>query len=268
MTYLPKEKREERRVEKLQYLERKKKLFELEEKNYNRIILMRGTRGFWVFGGHSAVLLAYKLAPELKIRVGIKRDTDFDYKFHEGIVAISNVEFYVDTLKKSMFVKSSRKTKDAYYFTLKEQISEAEYKLLSRSPELKRQKLANMIIKSHPMPQVNMKVEDVLRTSARLYKKYPDPVARELLTRRLFEQVRMAHKIILMIAREEMDKKSGLNKSREILSRVMCDIAQVAALEYWSVGDCTAISAQIINALNAIDVEKKMFVDKQVEVKS
>jgi len=251
--------RDQKRAEKNAYLERKKKLVELEEKNYDKIILLKGTDGYWLFGGHSAVILAYKVADKTKIRVGIKRDTDFDYKFKEGIISVQNVLFYVEELKKSPLIKSCRKTDQSYIFTLKNKISEAEYKLLAKSPELKRQKLENMIVKSHPMPQVNMKVEDVMKTAARLYRKYTDPAGRDLITKRFFEQTRVAHKIILLIARGDMDKKAGLTKVEAMLSGMMADVMQISILEFWSVGDCTAISAQIIEATKAIELEKKNF---------
>ena len=251
--------RDKKRAAKNEYLERKKKLVELEEKNYDKIILLEGTDGYWVFGGHSAVILAYKVAEKSKMRVGIKRDTDFDYKFEEGVISVQNVGFYVEEIKKSPLVKNCRKTAHAYTFTLKNKISETEYKLLAKSPELKKQKLENMIIKSHPMPQVNMRVEEVMKNAARLYRKYNDPVGRELMTRRFFEQTRVAHKIVLLIARGEMDKKAGLKKIEEILSAGMADVMQISVLEFWSVGDCTAMSATIIAAINAIEIEKRDF---------
>ena len=259
MNKLTQAERERKRREKNEYLERKKKLVEIEEKNYNKIILLEGTDGYWMFGGHSAVILAYKVADKTKMRLGIKRDTDFDYKFEEGIISVQNVPFYVEEIKKSPLVKSCRKSDHAYTFTLKDKISEAEYKLLVKSPELKRQKLENMIVKSHPMPQVNMKVEDVMRNAARLYRKHNDPVGRDLMTRRFFEQARVAHKIVLLIARGEFDKVKGLKKIEEVLSGMMVDAMQIAILEFWSVGDCTAVSAGIIEALKAIEVEKKNF---------
>lgn len=250
--------RDARRLEKNAYLERKQKLQEVEEKNYDRIILMKATGNFWGFYGHSAVILAFKVAPALKnMRVAIKRDTDFDYKFHEGMIAVQNIGFYVNALKACPLIKSVRKTETEYRFLLAEKISEEEYKLLVRTPELKQAKLQSMVVKSHPMPQVNVKAEEVMKTAARLYRKYNDPVGRELMTRRLFEQTRVAHKMVLTIARGEMDKKLGLDKVAMTLSQALADVMQIAILEYWSVGDCTALSAQIIAAMNAIEVEKK-----------
>ena len=98
-----------------------------------------------------------------------------------------------------------------------------------------------------------------MRNAARLYRKYGDPVGRELMTKRFFEQARVAHKIVLMIARGETDKVKGLKKIEDILSSMMADVMQISVLEYWSVGDCTAISAGIIEALKAVEVERKNF---------
>ncbi|MBQ8996800.1 hypothetical protein IJ095_02115 [Candidatus Saccharibacteria bacterium] len=254
------EEREQKRLEKQAYLARKKKLYSLEETNYTRIVFMRATGNFWIIGGHSAIILANKIGPEVKLRVGVKRDTDFDYKFRDGIISFSNLDFYIDAVKKSAYIKGApRQTADSVYFYLKDKVSETEYKLLLNSRELKQQKFEKMIIQSFPMPQVHQKVEEVFRTAFRLYKKYKDPDGRTILTEKFTDQMRIAHKMVLMIARGELDKPAGLTKISEILKRGMCDVMQIETLEIWSIGDSTAIAAQLISALSAIETEQKLF---------
>ena len=47
------------------YYVRKEKLTAFEQKNYDKIVFMRGMGGFWIVTGHSAVILANKVGPAL-----------------------------------------------------------------------------------------------------------------------------------------------------------------------------------------------------------
>ena len=67
--------------EKRLYLERKRKMLPFEEHNFDKIVLFRGTMGFWTIGGHSAIILSELVAPEANMKVVLRKDTDFDVSF-------------------------------------------------------------------------------------------------------------------------------------------------------------------------------------------
>ena len=251
------EEREQKREEKQAYLKRKKVLVPIELNNYDRIIIFRGTNNYWMIGGHSAIIFANKIGPEIGIRRAVKHDTDYDYKFEDGVISIQSVDYYISQISSTKLIKKTKKEEDVITFFLANKISETEYRLLLRSKELKRQKLEEMIIKSRPMPQVIVRTEEVFKTGFRLYKKYTEPATRTILSERLVDQLRTAHKMVLLVAREDIKKYDALIKVRTTLSRAMVDVMQLSITEAWSIGDYTAISTQLISSINAIDTELK-----------
>ena len=86
----PNQDKEERK----EYRKRKAELLEMEKGNFTKIIFMKGTKGFWISGGHSAVMLANKYGKDLGMRVPLKRDTDYDSVFKEGKIATKSLDYY------------------------------------------------------------------------------------------------------------------------------------------------------------------------------
>lgn len=244
--------------ERKEYLERKQKLLELEKENYARIIMMRATRGFWMTGGHSAVILVNKIAPELKIRIALRRDTDFGDKFKEGVTTFKNLGFYKEKLKLSEYVTLEKEEDDFIIYKLKRKISATEYDVLRRSKEIRRQKLEGMIVKSVPMPTLNAKLSEVLKLAFKFYGKHSDALLRAFVVDKLADEIRTAHKTFVLICREEIEAEAGLIKVKKILSYAMADVEQIVTLEGWSVEDCTVLAMAMIEAQLAVDTEMKI----------
>ncbi|MBQ6605972.1 hypothetical protein IJH66_03315 [Candidatus Saccharibacteria bacterium] len=234
------------KMEKKAYLERKKKLFEFEKTNYGKIVFLRGTKGYWLVGGHSAIILVNKIAPEIKVRMALKRDTDFDIKFKEGVINLKNLGFYKERLDNSVYLERGEETEDYFFYKLKTRISEKEFDLLFRSKEIQRQKLQSMIEKSVPMPKLMRKMNDVLKLAYRIYLKRTDATRKNVIVPNLLEDIRIAHKTMLLVVRAEIDKREGLRKVRTRLELAMCDLIQIMELEVWTVEDCTMMAVMII----------------------
>ena len=240
------------------YLERKKELLKTEAENFDKIIFLRGTKGYWLVGGHSGVILANKLAPELKIRVALKRDTDFDVKFSEGIINLRNLDFYTERLKNSNYIqKEIERNEDSIIFKLKEKISDTEYDLLVRSKEIRRQKLQSMIEKSMPMPKLKVRMTDVLKLTYRFYKKHSDAISRSFVVEKLAEDVRIAHKTMLMVFRSQLEPKEGVKKIKARLELAVCDLTQIIELNIWTVENCTTLATMMIETILVADGEMK-----------
>ena len=244
---------QEDRAEKKAYLLRKKKLFEFEKTNYGKIVFLRGTKGYYLVGGHSAIVLVNKIAPELKIRVALKRDTDFDIKFKEGVINLKNLGFYKEKLDNSVYLERGEETEDYFSYKLKEEISEKEFDLLYRSKEIRRQKLQNLIEKSVPMPKLNRKMTEVLKTAYRIYLKRTDAMKRGVIAPNFLEDIRVAHKIMLMVFRGQIVKEEGRRKMKGRLEMAMCDLVQIMELEVWTVEDCTVLAVMIVEVEMMID---------------
>ncbi|MBQ6130637.1 hypothetical protein IJI72_03065 [Candidatus Saccharibacteria bacterium] len=252
------EKNDEKNAEKKAYLERKEKLFRFEEGNFEKVVIVKGTGGYWSVFGHSAVILVNKIAPELKIRIALRRDTDFGTKFREGGVTFKNIGFYKAKLMESEYLVLEREMEDFIIYRLKQRVSETEYDLLLRSKEIRKQRLEEMITKAVPMPKLRMKLTEVFGTTYRLYVKHGNVFDREFLLRTLAEDVRKAHKVMLLIGRDEVNLDEGVKKIKQQLELAMCDIGQVAELGIWKVEDSTTVAILITEALVALDSDTKM----------
>ena len=247
----------EEQAEKKAYIERKKKLVKFEETNYSKIVFLKGTKEYWITGGHSAIILANKIAPEVKLRVALRRDTDFDVKFKEGVINLRNLGAYKNKLENSKYLKRDEESEFYFSYKLDEEISEAEFDLLVRSKEIRRQKLQNMIEKSVPIPKLNMRLSDVFKLTYKLYRKESDTFARETIAKKILEDVRIAHKTMIMIFRGQVEPKAGLNKINSYLELALCDLTQIIELEIWSLENATTLATLIIETKLVIEAEVK-----------
>ena len=244
--------------EKKEYMERKEKLFRFEEGNFEKIVIIRGTGGYWSVFGHSAVILVNKIAPELKIRMALRRDSDFGTRFREGGVTFRNIGFYKSKLLESEYLVLEREMDDFIIYRLNQKVSETEYDLLLRSKEIRKQRLEEMIMKSVPMPKLRMKLTETFATTYRFYNKHGNVFDREFLLRTLAEDVRKAHKVMLLIGRDEVKLDEGVKKIKQQLELAMCDVGQVAELGIWTIEDATTLAILIVETLVALDSDAKM----------
>lgn len=267
MVSKPDSERTQKRKEREEYYVRKEKLVELEKKNYNQIIFLKGTGGFWVVGGHSAVILANKIGKELKIRVPLKRDTDFDFRFKEGKVSVKNLDYYKRMLVGSKVATIVSEDGDMLVFELTRKIGNEEYELLANMKELRRQQLEKEILKSVPMPKSHMHLTEALRVAFKIYSKYTDKNAKEVFGAKLMDEMRTAHKIFLLVCMSEVPLKVGLEKIRASLARALASVTQMAELDIWTIEDVTVVSAAIIETMASLEREEKLAVKMLERVK-
>lgn len=260
MVSKPDSEKTQKRKEREEYYVRKEKLVELEKKNYDRIIFLRATGGFWIVGGHSAVILANKIGKELKIRVPLKKDTDFDHRFKEGKVSVKNLDYYKRMLVGSKVATIVSEDGDMLVFELTRKIGNEEYELLANMKELRRQQLEKEILKTVPMPRSHMHMTEALRAAFRIYSKYTDKNAKEVFGLKLMDEMRTAHKIFLLMCMNEVPLKAGLEKIRASLTRALASVTQMAELDLWTVEDATAVSTAIVETKGSLEREEKMVV--------
>ena len=247
-----------KRLEREKYYLRKEKLFELEKQNYSRIIFVKATGGFWVVGGHSAVILANKLAKELKIRVPLKRDTDFSTRFKEGKVSVKNLGYYKRELVDGKLATIEKETSEWLIFKLKKRVLVKEYELLAKMKELRRQQLEQEILKTVPMPKSHMHLTDALRTAFRAYGKYTDKNAKDVFGAKLMDELRTAHKVFLLTCMSELPLEAGLKKINEELTRALAGVVQIAELDLWTIEDVATVATSIVEAKASLSAEEKM----------
>lgn len=247
-----------KRQERAEYYARKEKLVETEKTNYDKIIFVKGTGGFWIVGGHSAVILANKIGKELKIRVPLKRDTDFDFRFKEGKVAVKNLSYYKQMLVGSKIAKLVSDAEDTKVFELVRKVGTEEYELLANMKELRRQQLEKGILKSVSMPKSHMHITEALRVAFKTYSKYTDKNAKEVFGLKLMEEMRVAHKMFLLVCMNEVPLRAGLAKIRAALTRALAGVTQISELDIWTVEDAITVSGAIVETMHALDNEERL----------
>lgn len=250
--------------ERQQYYVRKEKLVALEAKNYNKIVFLRGMDGFWVVLGHSAVILANQVGPALKIRVPLKKDTDYRFKSKEGVVAVKNLKFYKATLTNSSLTKLKSETKDTVTFELKEKLTAEMYDLVLHEQEIKRQQIANSILKAVPMPKTNMALNHALKLGYKMYCEYSDTFCRDVFAGKLMDELRGACKIFILVCRENVPFETGVDEIERKLNRAAASLALISELGLWNIEKSTSLAGLIVEALNELEGERKM-VEKMAE---
>ena len=254
------------------YFARKRKLYEFEKTNNSKIVFIRGTKGFWITGGHSAVIFANKIAKELNLRVNLKNDSDFDLKFKEGLFAVKNVEFYREVLKRSIYLEPGEFKEDSFSFKLKEPVSEAELGVLLETKEIIRKKLKAEIEKMLPLPKASVTLKDILRLTYSLYRKTPEPRAREIILTDYVKVIQKADFYMRLITRENLELEAGVKKIKSNLEVALCMLLQILDLEIWNPEKVGVLSTLIVEANLAMDLElkreKSNYANESPEIKS
>ncbi|MBR3232719.1 hypothetical protein IKF74_00295 [Candidatus Saccharibacteria bacterium] len=248
----------QRREEREKYYQRKEKLVELEKQNFDRIIFLRATGGFWVVCGHSAVILANKIGKELKIRVPLKRDTDFSDRFKEGKISVKNLDYYKRELVGGKMATILSEDKDFVVFKLKKKVGAKEYELLAQAKELRRQQFEKEILKTVPMPRSHLRLTEALRTAFRTYNKYTDKGAKEVFGLKLMDELRTAHKVFLLVCMNELPLEAGLKKIDGELTRALAGVTQMVELDIWTIEDAMAVATAIVESKTSLRDEQRM----------
>lgn len=250
--------------ERAEYYVRKEKLIALEGNNYDKIMFARGMGGFWLVAGHSAVILANKVAPILKIRIPLKKDTDYHFKSKEGIVAVKNIGFYKAALKDSSLTKLESGTSDLLTFELKEKLTPGAYEIILHEQEIKRQQVENSILKAVPMPKTRAKLSNTIKLGFKLYSEQSDALSREVFADKMMDELRTAEKVFILVCRENLPFETGINEAERKLNYAAASLAQISEIGIWNVEKCVSLAGLIAETLAELDAERKM-VKKMVD---
>ena len=250
--------------ERSEYYARKEKLIALEEKNYDKIMFARGMGGFWFVIGHSAVILANRVAPALKIRVPLKKDTDYRQKSKEGMVSVNNMSFYRTALRDSSLTTLKSETKNLVTFSLKEKLTPEIYDVVLHEQDIKRQQIANSIMKSVPMPKTHATLNNTLKLAFKLYAEQSDSFCRKVFADKMMDELRTAGKIFILVCREDLPFETGLNEVVKKMSYAAASLAQISELGLWSVEKCMSLAGLIVETQAELAAERKM-IEKMVD---
>ena len=174
------------------------------------------------------------------------------------MIAVKNLGFYKNALKDSSLTKLEKETEDSISFSLKEKLSVEMYDLVLREQEIKRQQIANSILKSVPMPKTHMKMNDTLKLGYKMYCEYSDTMCREVFAGKLVEELRMASKVFILTCREDLPFVSGTAEMERKLNLAAASLAQISEVGLWNTEKCMSLAGLIAETLSELTAEKKM----------
>ena len=248
---------EARRKEREEYYLRKAELQKLEKRNSGRLNFMRGTGGFWILAGKSAAIMANKLARELKMRVPLKNDTDFEYRFKEGKVSIKSIDYYKNKLLDSGLATIESETEDFLIFKLKKAIGKEELELIIEDKELRRKRLEEDSLKVIPLPKTHQQITETTRIAFKIYSKYTNAQAKECFGKPMINEFRAANKVFILICMNEIELSTGIRKVKEYLNMAQASVVQMLELGIWSVEDAASAINSIIQTRLTLEREEK-----------
>lgn len=243
--------------ERRKYLRRKAKAIEFEKQNYQYVFFFRGMNGFFVAGDHSAIILYNMIAPELGLKIAIRKDGDFERRFLDGKVVIRNVDKYKELLCDSKYVAGVTQNKDSLTFRLVHKLTKTEYEVLAKSEDIKRAELVNMVSSAEALPKTYQVLRELLKITYQKVAKKSDKVERELVTGQLMDDAKKIMLMFLLGCKDTRDFTRSMNEVRDTLVKMLRDLLIVEASGVWHITECRKISFLVVKAQTTLAEERK-----------
>lgn len=249
------------------YYEMKKKVAELEMRNFQHLVLWPASdkdtneKRFYNMGGHSAVIYVYEIAPRLKRKAHLRIDMDNgETKFKTGICSILEVESLEKALKEigiKRLTKIAKGYEDCIIFKLAREYSKAEIKEMMRQEQRNMDQLNKVLFSKVVYPDIHKQILELKKMVPakvkNMDKTYRVIVGMKMIDT-LFDIVRlyseMAHG-----DRDEYEAAVQINREADML---LAEISIMTELKLWDLsislrlGDVTVglkklLKAKIIN---------------------
>lgn len=244
--------------EKQEYFLRKKKMLEFEKKNFDKIVLFKATKGFYVIAGHSAVILFEMIAPLEKLHVVMREDTDIKYKFKEGLISVKDLDFYKQALPGCELIKNDYKESElCVMFYLKEALSPEQYRLYEDAEKIKSEELMNMASSAVVMTGLYSKVRELINAVFASTKKM-DKYGQEMIGAELMRDATELERTFLIGARKEEDLDAALTKISLYASRIHVDLKIIEDMGIWRARECWKMGAIASQIITRVPIERKM----------
>lgn len=227
-------------VRQKRFEEAKKRAFEMEKGNNDKLIVFIAKGGWYKMGGRSALIYYHTLAKRLGLKPQLNPDTDFFSKFKEGIVSIRDI----DTLRKNLWkLKISKNTKlstengELVVFDLGYKISEEDFEIMMKSEETRKKKINKMILPKVVMPQAHA---ESLALSKALYShcRKMNKVDRELFSTEIFGHIRRIYTAIHYVSKGVGNEQKILREAGAEVVKLKCMINMMGELSVWSLDAC------------------------------
>ncbi|MBQ3441589.1 hypothetical protein IJG27_04785 [Candidatus Saccharibacteria bacterium] len=233
------------------YNERKKIVFEAEERNTEYLVLFLASDGenpeqkkkYYVMGGNSAIIYAYDIAPRIgRKSVVLRPDLDNGhYKFKHGVTSISDLELLTAKLGELGIERMPIKNNDLIvYFRLKRKYEKDEIKALLKVHRDELKEMNKVLYTDVTFPDIHKQVME-LRTV--VYHKMIKMVRtdREVLQDKILEPVFKISDAYTLMAHGDREIHASGVEMAEALDILMDRVAMLSDLEFWDVATCARV---------------------------
>ena len=158
------------RDERQNYFLRKKKILKWEEKNYSKICLIDGTKGWFKLLGHSAIMYRYHVFPMIQDRPkyvqldppNLVKDTDYDFISKEGIISIRSKQIFAERILDAG-LKLDYDEKGMTVFKLPRALSKEQYLELIEEDNMRWKAVNRVLAVEEKMPTLAKAIREVLQ---------------------------------------------------------------------------------------------------------
>lgn len=252
----------EKRESYARYNERKKIVFEAEERNFEHLVLFLASDGdnpnqqkkFYVMGGNSAIIYAYDIAPRIgRKSVLLRPDLDNGYyKFKHGVTSISNLALLTEKLQEIGISRVLVDNNDLIvYFRLKRKYDKDEIKALLKLRRDEVKEMNKILYTKVVFPDIHRQTME-LRTV--VYHKLIKMTRtdREILEDKILEPVfRISDAYALMAHGDREITVAGIEMT-EAIDILMDRVAMLMDLEFWDVASCARVGKILAGLKNLV----------------
>ncbi|MBQ8985225.1 hypothetical protein IJ076_01540 [Candidatus Saccharibacteria bacterium] len=147
-----------------EYLERKRRLLQIEKNNYSKVYVIRSFDGWYKIFGNSALILSRYLMHRVGRQYKLHKDND--YMVRDKIGSISIPENSVGELKmrmESAKLRLAREWEKGLEFELGETISKEDMAQMLHEDEILTEKANQLVVPHAIMPELKMRVVEMVR---------------------------------------------------------------------------------------------------------
>ena len=241
----------EKRESYARYNERKKIVFEAEERNFEHLVLFLASDGdnpnqkkkFYIMGGNSAIIYAYDIAPRIgRKSVVLRPDLDNGYyKFKHGVTAVADLALLTEKLKEIGIEREPVKNNDLIvYFRLKRKYENEEIKALLKLHRDEVNEMNKILYTNVVFPDIHRQTME-LRTV--VYHKLIKMTRtdREILQEKILEPVFKVSDTYALMAHGDKDVIVAGAEMAEAIDILMDRVAMLADLELWDVASSARV---------------------------
>ena len=241
------------------YTANKAQVLQFEETNYNYLVLMRSTHGFYKLFGHSALYYTYSLAPKLNLTAKLQDDKDFTNKSNEGFISIRKPEKLAEALLTLNIkpVKTRSQSGDFLLFRFPWQFTKDQLNSFTEQNLVALQRFNHVVMVDNSIPVLFIQIEELLKAVYENVRGMGSPVEKDAFGYQMLEDAaRMSH-LYLDLSNGEIDKLTCLKKMKLDLKTIKYQTKLLLDLKIWTPKTCARISEIMIKISDIITREIK-----------